>query len=220
MAGKISSIVEATGEKLAVEPIPFGEKIPDTHLRQVVMAVEDSREIISKFSPSYLAYQATRAAVKRRAQKFADIHYPGMPVEEVGFEDSLRGLYSKDALQYTAETVVDYSLTHAAIIRRSLLFMKRNEGNELLAAPGAIDLHPDLWKLLHLIKMPDIAVGATYSKSRRGGIDHVGKIIEAHVVEPRHVAWKDQQRPKSKRHKRRVPRLAGAVPGKLAANQA
>lgn len=219
IACQISSIADAPGEKLLNHPVTWGERVPDMRLQQMVVAVEDSRDLVSKFSPTYLFYRAVMAAARKRAQKIAEELYPGLEVKEQSFEDGLQAFYEADSHQHSVETAVDYSRTHVAIIRRSLIYMKRSKEGRLLAMPSAIDVHPDLWKITPLTEMPDVGIGSTYSKDRRGGASHVGKIIEARVVEPRHVNWKDQQRPRGVRHKKRASRVS-AAPGRLAASRA
>jgi hypothetical protein len=214
MASQIGSIIGSLDNDLISQPLRLDERLPDTSPRQLIIATEDSRHLINRFSVENLRRRAAEAHLRRYARNHLGLEC------EPAFGEELEEFYHGELLS-GAEAAVDYSTTHIAIVRRSLLFIKRTEAGQLVAAPGTFAVQaPSTKRMFSLTKMPDIVMGSTYSKDRTGSINHVGKIIEARLVEPHRIVWQDEQRPKRRRHKRRIPQFGIAAPGKLAANQA
>jgi hypothetical protein len=99
--------------------------------------------------------------------------------------------------------------------------MKRDKKHGLFVAmvPSYL-LFPEKWDSPYMEAVPDVDVGQVYSKDRKGGAGHLGKIIEAHVVEPHSVTWRTGDRPRGKKQRQDRARQRGAQPkpihGKLA----
>lgn len=192
-ARRITSLIAAVGPETGTDTIAWGEHIPDMHSRQFVVAVEDSRRIIDRFTLENMARLGHDAVNRRRADRIVPGYTPPT------LEEQLKNFYGDESpsLAFSVESEVARSRTQTALISRRLLLMTRSETGKLVATDGLLALVtdvPEIWRRVGTREIPDLAVGTPYSKGRVGRTNHLGKITTARVLELQKVVWKQNKK--------------------------
>lgn len=188
-AHHIGSLVTSIEEEGIMETLPPDSELPELHTRQVLRIIEDSRMVFSKFSLSYLALDALRTYTIKQAKQ-RDPNF-----KEPSFEDDLAAIYTTHmSLGTDAEDIVNYRGRQLAAVRRSVLYMRKDEKTGIYTAFRARRIaNPETWDYPFLELIPDVKVGQIYSKN--GLSNHLGRIISATVIEPTNVNWKYSKKP-------------------------
>lgn len=185
----IGSLVTSMEGDGIMEVLPPDSNLPELHTRQVLRVVEDSRMVFSKFSLRYLVLDALRTyAINQAKQRDPNFKQPT-------FEDGLAAIYATSmSFGADAEDIVSYRGTQLAAIRRSVLYMRKDEKTGIFTAFRASRIAtPGTWDYPFFELIPDVRVGQTYSKN--GLRNHLGRIISATVIEPTNVDWKYSKKP-------------------------
>lgn len=198
MAYQIGSVVHSIGEHATIEPIPYGEKMPATNGRQVLRVIQDSREVISKTSWQYLlhlAFQRKISKIRKEAKKEDPDYRPPT------FEENLKEIHDYTIDPNEAETIVPYGMTSIAILKRSVLYLKRHtKTGTFVGLPSDCINYPELWAKPYILRLlPESRLGAVYP-TRSVGINDLGKIISADLIEADSVTWKKPPDDKDNKH--------------------
>ncbi|HVV66630.1 MAG TPA: hypothetical protein VHB72_00970 [Candidatus Saccharimonadales bacterium] len=208
-----ATTIYQSGEAVTVEPVPWGERIPEVGPQQAVVAIEDSRLVVPTFSLYNMTSKIKEAkrslAVRARAQHPAS-----------SFEEDLMNVHGENLSVYAgARTNVRYNWFRTAFIRRARLYLRKDEGAGAWIAQDTLSAM-DWESRESIIKIiPDEPLGAVYSKGRTRAAAHIGRIIEAHVVttaseseiyefenRPPGSAGKPKGKPEKERLGKRLPR--------------
>ncbi|HVV25816.1 MAG TPA: hypothetical protein VHC21_02190 [Candidatus Saccharimonadales bacterium] len=207
VAYQIGSVLHSAFDEGTIDPVPYGGRIPELHGRQIVRVVEDSRQVYDRWSFEHLARRFNRALYARDMKKI-DPEYV-----RPTFEEDLASMYEAEPPSIPwAEALLKYERTQVALVRRSVLYMKRIKNGLLCGMYASTARLPELWDHTTMGLIPDSSVGTIYSKDPGGRIGYLGKIISADVIEAHGIVWRGPAGKPSVKEEKRRDKKSSEVP--------